>query len=334
MLTKQEIIDLLKEKDPSVIQNLLEKADRIRRENVGDAIHLRALIEFSNYCRRNCLYCGLRRSNDRIVRYRMTMAEIAAVVKQAADLGFGTVVLQSGEDPAYAVDDICALVKNIKLSTGLAVTLCIGERSYDDYRRLKEAGTDRYLLKFETSDPLLFRYLKPDSLYGDRLQCLRWLKELGYQVGSGNMVGLPHQSIESIADDIISFRDWELDMIGLGPFIPHPETPLRDCTGGTIDLVLRVTALARIVVRTAHIPATTATGTLDPQGRQKALCCGANVLMPNLTPPKYRKHYELYPNKVCIVGKTEEEHLRVEEMITSLGRSVGKGAGHSLRNSS
>jgi len=331
-MTKGEIIDLLKEKDDAVIADLFRHADRVRKEYVGDAVHLRGLIEFSNYCRRDCLYCGLRRSNNNVVRYRMTISEIFAAVLVAKELGFRTVVLQSGEDPAYSIEDICALVYRIKSEFGFAVTLCIGERTYEDYKRLKEAGVNRYLLRFETTDPLLFRKLKPDSLYVKRFQCLDWLQELGYQVGSGNMVGLPGQSLESIADDILKFKELDMDMVGLGPFISHPDTPLQGSANGTIDMVLRVTALTRIVTKNAHMPATTATGTIDPEGRQKALRCGANVMMPNVTPRKYRRHYLIYPDKICIDEDPRKCRFCVESMITGLGKTVSRDAGHSLKS--
>lgn len=331
MLTKREILRLLNETDHSDVLTLFARADRVRRKYVGDDVHLRALLEFSNYCRRNCLYCGLRRSNRKAVRYRMTVAEILAAVSEAAAMGFRTVVLQSGEDPRYAIEDLCGLVRNIKTGTGLAVTLSLGERSYDDYRRLKEAGADRYLLRFETSDPLLFRKLKPDSVYEERFRCLRWLAELGYQVGSGNMVGLPGQSVESLADDILKLKELEPDMIGLGPFIAHPDTPLRGSADGTIDRVLRVTALTRIVTRYAHMPATTATGTIDPGGREKALQCGANVLMPNITPQRYREHYLIYPGKICIVEEPARCRSDAEGMVAGVGRTVSQDAGHSLK---
>ncbi|MEN6317892.1 MAG: [FeFe] hydrogenase H-cluster radical SAM maturase HydE [Syntrophaceae bacterium] len=332
MLTKRQIIDLLKEKDQAVIDNLFRQADQVRKQYVGDAVHLRGLIEFSNYCWRNCLYCGLRRSNNHTVRYRMTILEIFAAIFEAKDLGFQTVVLQSGEDPAYSMEDICNLVRRIKYEFGFAVTLSLGERTYEDYKRLKEAGADRYLLRFETTDPLLFAALKPDSLYKKRFQCLDWLKKLGYQVGSGNMVGLPEQSVESIADDILKFKELDLDMVGLGPYICNPDTPLQGSANGTIDMVLRVTALTRIVTQNTHMPATTATGTIDPEGRQKALQCGANVLMPNLTPRQYRGHYLIYPDKICIDEEPHKCRFCVEAMVIRLGRTVSRDAGHSLKS--
>ena len=332
MLTKRQIIDLLKEKNKAIIEDLFRQADQVRKEQVGDSVHLRGLIEFSNYCRRDCLYCGLRRSNSNVVRYRMTVPEIFAAVVEAKDLGFQTVVLQSGEDPDYTIGELCALVRRIKSDMGFAVTLSIGEQTYEDYKRLKEAGADRYLLRFETTDPLLYRKLKPDSLYEKRFRCLDWLAELGYQVGSGNMVGLPGQSMESLADDILKFKELELDMVGLGPYISHPDTPLEGSANGTIDRVLRVTALTRIMTKNAHMPATTATGTIDSEGRQKALQCGANVLMPNLTPRKYREHYLIYPDKICITEEPHKCRFCVEGMVTGLGRTVSRDAGHSLKN--
>jgi biotin synthase len=333
MLKRDEIIDLLSTRDETTVKALLRRADQVRKEHVGEAVHLRGLIEFSNHCRRDCLYCGLRRSNRKLVRYRMSILEIFAQVIEARDLGFRTVVLQSGEDPHYAADELGSLIMRIKTELGLAVTLSVGERSYGDYRILKDAGADRYLLRFETSDPLLFKTLKPDSDFGDRFRCLGWLKELGYQVGSGNMVGLPGQTWGSLADDILEFKDMDLDMIGLGPYIAHPDTPLQGKPNGTIDLVLRVTALTRIITRTVHMPATTATGTIDPEGRQKALQCGANVLMPNLTPLKYRELYSIYPDKICIGEEPQGCRLCVEGMVASLGRIVARDEGHSLKKS-
>jgi biotin synthase len=330
MLTKSEIVAWLQERDEKAIGNLYREADEVRKQYVGDAIHLRGLIEFSNHCKRDCEYCGLRHSNQNAVRFRMPLSEILDTAILSRNLGIQTVVLQSGEDSAYSIEDLCSLVRDIK-KLDLAITLSIGERSYEDYKRLREAGADRFLLRFETSDPSLFARLKPDSSYKQRFQCLESLRRLGYQVGSGIMVGLPGQTIDSIADDILRFKELDLDMIGIGPFIPHPETPLRDCVGGTIDLVLRTTALTRIVTRDTHIPATTATGTIDTTGRQKALRCGANVIMPNMTPSPYRKNYLIYPGKICISETPGKCSLCVEGMATELGRTIGRDAGHSLK---
>jgi len=331
MYTKRQIVDLLNEKDEGVLRDLFRRADEVRREFAGDAVHLRGLIEFSNHCRRDCLYCGLRRSNGKAVRYRMEIPEIFSQAVEAKNLGFHTVVLQSGEDSYYTAKDLAALVRDIKESLSIAVTLSIGERTYEDYKRMKEAGADRYLLRFETTDPILFKALKPDSHYAKRFLCLRWLRELGYQLGSGSMVGLPGQTVESLAADILKYKELDLDMIGLGPYISHPDTPLAGCANGTMDMVLKVTAIARIVTRNAHMPATTASGTIDPEGRQKALQCGANVLMPNLTPRQYREHYLIYPDKICIDEEPVKCRSCVDGMAAALGRTISTDAGHSLK---
>ena len=330
-LSKEEIIAYLEEKDPGQVIQLYREADRVREDFMGDEVHIRGIIEFSNYCKRDCLYCGLRRSNNQLVRYRMTLEEIFLAARLARGLNFKTVVMQSGEDPFYSVEDICSLVRRIKTNLNLAITLCIGERSFEDYERFRKAGADRYLLKFETSNPCLFRRLKPDSSYEQRLRCLDWLKQLGYQVGSGNMVGLPGQTLEDLAEDILAFEKLDLDMIGIGPFIPHSNTPLRDARKEELDTVLKVVALTRIVTRNTHIPATTAVGTLYNGGRQKALQCGANVIMPNATPKGYREHYQIYPNKICIDESPQNCRHCIEGMVTSLGRRIGDHFGHTMK---
>ena len=311
---------------------LFALADRVRRENVGDGVHLRGLIEFSNYCRRNCRYCGIRAANSKVRRYRLTADEILACAGTAERLGYGTVVMQSGEDPAWTPKELAALVEKVKTRTALAVTLSVGEHSREDYRMLRAAGADRFLLRFETSDRRLFSELKPDSDYDERFRCLSWLREAGFQVGSGVMAGLPGQSLESMADDILLFRKLELDMVGIGPFIANPDTPLGAAPGGTLDAALRMTALARIATVNAHIPATTAMGSIDPQGRQKALRCGANVLMPNISPAEHRHDYSLYPGKICTAEAPEQCAGCVDAMLKSLGRVRAEGFGHSLKS--
>ncbi|MEI6437817.1 MAG: [FeFe] hydrogenase H-cluster radical SAM maturase HydE [Candidatus Omnitrophota bacterium] len=327
-MTRQEIIDQLATPDPTA---LFARADRVRHEQVGDAVHLRGLIEFSNVCGKDCLYCGLRRSNKRVERYHMAVDEIVAAATQAASLGYQSVVLQSGENCQYPVDDMCRLVSRIKKDLALAVTLSIGEKSRDEYAALKDAGADRYLLRFETSSEKLFGELKPDSSYAARMHCLASLRELNFQVGSGIMVGLPGQTLAMIADDILLMKELDLDMIGIGPFIANPQTPLEGAASGTLALTLKALALIRLVTLNTHLPATTAMGSIDPRGRQKALQCGANVLMPNVTPTRYRAHYQLYPGKICIEDKPGDCFLCVSGMLRSLGRSVAEGPGHSLK---
>ena len=329
-MTKQDILRLLTASDGSA---LFAEADRVRRENVGDAVHLRGLIEFSNVCARDCSYCGLRRSNHAMARYTMTAGEIQDAAFGAFRLGLKSLVLQSGESGQYPLDEMCTIIRRIKKETGLAITLSIGEKSLADYKALKEAGADRYLLRFETSCGRLFQELKPDSSKKHRMQCLQWLREADFQVGSGMMVGLPGQTMEIIADDIVLMQELDLDMVGFGPFIANAQTPLKDTGYASLELVLRVLAVIRIVMKNVHIPATTAMGTLDPNGREKALCCGANVLMPNVTPIQYREMYQLYPGKPGLAQAPSDTVETLRSLVLSMGRTVSDDAGHSLKRS-
>lgn len=329
-LTKKDAVRWLLETDTDAIAVLFQAADAVRKKYAGNDVHLRGVIEFSNYCRQDCLYCGLRRSNRRLQRYRMGYDEIFQSAQKAAELGIRTIVLQSGEDAHYKTKELSLLIEKIK-KLDCAVTVAIGELGLSQYRQLKNAGADRYLLKFETSDPTLYKSLRPGCTIAGRLRCLAWLRKLGYQVGSGTMVGLPGQTAGSIADDIFLFKDLELDMVGIGPFIPHPHTPLAKSLGGNLELVLKTVALARIATKNAHIPATTAVGTIDAAGRKKALQCGANIIMPNVTPLKYRKLYQIYPDKICVTDDALKCRGCIEKMILSLGRKVGTGVGNSLR---
>lgn len=330
-LSLSEVAALLATEQPAEVQALMGVADRIRRRYVGDEVHLRGLIEFSNVCRRNCLYCGLRATNAKVRRYRMPADEIVESAEKAYRLGFRTVVLQSGEDPWYTVDRMCEIVRQIKSRVDVAVTLSIGERPREEYAALKEAGADRYLLRHEAADPCLYASLHPDSVYEERLRCLHWLRELGYQIGAGSMVGLPGQTLEMLAKDVLILRELEVDMAGIGPFIPNPDTPLGTCQRGTVEMTLKMIALARIVTRDALIPATTALASIDPLGREKAFQAGANVVMPNVTPLKYREDYRIYPGKACL--KDDAEHCQgcLRLRIASVGRTVGTGYGHSPR---
>jgi len=329
-MTKTEIIKWLQAPDPA---ELFAEADRVRKQFCGDGVYLRGIIEFSNYCKRNCYYCGLRKDNSKINRYRLVKNEIVAAAKYADSLGYGTVVLQSGEDLDYSIFDLCAVITAIKRETKCVVTMAVGEMERDDYMAMKAAGADRYLLKIETSSRELFKKLKPDSNFDQRLQCLHWLKELGYEVGSGVMVGLPGQSLEALADDLLLFQELDLDMIGIGPFIPHPNTPLGVETQNfaSLQLTLRMVALTRIITRNTNIPATTAVGTIDKEGRQKALQCGANIMMPNATPAQYRKYYEIYPDKICIDEKPSDCQGCIKAMLASIGRYAAPGTGDSLK---
>lgn len=298
-------------------EELAQMADDVRKKVHGNKVHLRAIIEFSNYCKCNCLFCGIRRENRKLPRYRMKEEEIVKIAKEAVKEGFKTFVLQSGEDPFWNAKKLSEVIKEIK-KFNVAVTLSVGELSYDDYAVLRDAGADRYLLKFETSDEKLFKRLKPDTTLDRRIQCLRWLKELGYETGSGNIVGLPGQSIESLAEDIALMKELELDMIGIGPFIPHPETPLGKYPFGDPFLTLKILAITRIFLPFANLPATTALGTISPSLRLKAFSCGANVIMPDITPEKYKNLYEIYPGK----NQSQSSYSYLKNVLNILGRKA------------
>jgi len=300
--TSNEINDILDFYKSSNIKSLTEKADKVCRQIYEDKIFLRGLIEFSNYCAMDCLYCGIRRSNVKVKRYRLTAKEILDTVKFGYEKGLRTFVLQSGEDRYFTIDFLCRLIENIKNLTEekAAVTLSCGILTKKDYMMLKGAGADRYLIRFETSDEKLHKYLRNGISFKKRIKALEDLKECGYEVGSGYMTGLPGETEEIRINNALLCRKLQLDMVGIGPFIPHPDTPLYDSTQYNLDFTIRTVALVRLLLPLANIPATTAVGSLDELGREKTLQAGANVLMPNITPFKYKKHYLLYPNKICI----------------------------------
>lgn len=323
-LAKDDIIAILK--DDLHVQNLLDAADEVRHQYVGDAIHLRGLIEFSNICKNNCLYCGLRRDNKNITRYRIDEDTIIKLAEHAKEMGLKTVVLQSGEDDYFKRDILCKIIRRIK-ALDVALTLSIGEKSLADYQAYKQAGADRFLLRIETTDKALYLENDPDMSWEARAQCLADLRTAGLEVGSGCLVGLPNQTIESLADDILFFKKINADMIGIGPFIPHKDTPLRDAQGGTLELALKVMALTRLLLPDINIPATTAMETLAPNGQIRALQGGANVIMPNVTLTDYRKHYELYPGKSTTGYTPDESLLKVKEKIASIGRTVATDYG-------
>lgn len=327
-LSRDELIALLTDKDYT--DELLQAADAVRKKYVGDEIHLRGLIEFSNYCKNNCLYCGLRRDNKELERYRIDIPTILTLAEHAKNMGLKTVVLQSGEDMHFTTERMVEIIKGIK-ALGLALTLSIGEKSLEEYAAYRQAGADRFLIRIETTDKKLYEDNDPGMSWEARAQCMRDLKKLGFELGSGCLVGLPNQTTESLADDILFFKEMSCDMIGIGPFIPHPKTPLKDAKGGMLDLSLKVMALTRLILPEINIPATTAMETLAPNGQARALCGGANVIMPNITMTDYRKHYQLYPGKTT-TGYTPDESLeRVIKKIESLGRTVGKDCGQSKK---
>jgi biotin synthase len=311
-------------------QQVIEKANAVRAETVGPDVHLRGLIEFSNYCRNNCLYCGLRRDNRQIIRYRMSPAEIIAAAEHGAELGYKTVVLQSGEDPAYGGEVMAEIIRAIK-RLGLVVTLSVGEREPGEYELWRLAGAERYLMRHETADPVLYDSLHPGQTLARRISLLKVLKGLNYQVGTGFMVGLPGQTAETLLADLELVRELDAEMVGIGPFIPHPETPLGPNIGGTAEQTCLMVALTRIFLPYALIPATTALGSISPLGRELALKSGANVVMPNLTPRIHRADYQIYPGKICLGEEAAECRGCITRRIMSIGRQVAAGPGHHLK---
>ena len=321
-LSKEKIIEFLSSSD----DELFKLADKVRKENIGDEVHLRGLIEFSNYCKQNCLYCGIRRDNKDCIRYRLEPEQILGFAQKACGYGYKTVVLQSGEDPYYTKEKLEYILSEIK-KLDMAITLSIGEKTLDEYKAYKKAGADRFLIRIETTDRTLYKSLHPNMDFDNRVECLKNLYKLGYEVGTGCLVGLPNQTIESLADDILFFKEINADMIGIGPFIPNPNTPLSEEKGGAFDLALRVMAVTRLALPYANIPATTAMETLNPNGRLIALQSGANVVMPNVTEGDYRKFYELYPGKICINDTPAKCVGCITGKIKSIGREVSKTKG-------
>lgn len=324
-LSRDEIIELLKMPGEHS-EDLFASADRVRKNEVGNEIYLRGIIEFSNFCECNCLYCGLRKANDKLSRYRMTDNEILETARQVKATGISTVVLQSGEDSHFSAQHICRLVKTIQQETGLVVTLSIGERPPADYRAFGQAGASRYLLKHETASPELYKYLRPGRQLDKRVSCLRTIKELGYETGTGNMVGLPGQTYEILADDLLLMKLLDADMLGIGPFIAHPDTPLNGIENDDLELTLRVIAIARLLTRNTNIPATTALATLHPHGRLQALQAGANVVMPDFSPETYKSRYDIYPGRKD-VAPAETIISLLKKDFQSIGRTLNFSEG-------
>ena len=321
-LAREEYARLLEASgDPEVRSMLSREAVRLRKLYYGDKVFTRGLIEFTNYCKNNCYYCGIRCQNPHAKRYRLNREEILDCCENGYGLGFRTFVLQGGEDPFFTDERMTEIIREIKTRyPDCALTLSIGERSFESYRRFRVAGADRYLLRHETADEAHYRKLHPENLtLANRKRCLRDLKALGYQVGAGFMVGSPGQTSAELAEDLCFLEELQPEMVGIGPFIPHHETPFAEAEAGSVDLTLFLLSVIRILLPKVLLPATTALGTLDPQGREKGLLAGANVVMPNLSPVKNRKQYDLYDNKIC----TGEEAAECRECLAHRVESVG-----------
>jgi len=334
-LTYSDILFFLKTDNKEEIDRLMAAADSVRRECVGDDIHVRALLNFSNCCTRNCLYCGLRRGNAGLHRYRMDEEEIYTSARLAEESGYKTIVMQSGEDSYYTEEMVCRILDRINATLDIAVTLSLGERPYGTLRAWFQKGAARYLLKHETSDPALYAKLHPDLSFENRIATLRQLKEIGYQTGSGIMVGLPGQTYESVARDIMLFKELDIDMIGCGPYIHNPRTPLAETTPDRQrfiqpedNAVYKVLALTRIVTQDTMIPATTALSTMNPaSGAVTAFNAGANVIMVNITPEKYKPLYEIYPRDI-VDGSIPDSKELLASVEQQTGRKISTGYGH------
>jgi len=309
---------------------LFERASCVRKLYYGTDVYVRGLIEFTNYCKNNCYYCGIRKDNKNAERYRLSKDEILSCCKQGYDLGFRTFVLQGGEDNAFSDELICGIVSEIKrLYPDCAATLSLGEKTHDSYAAYFNAGADRYLLRHETANAEHYRSLHPDSMsLENRKKCLWDLKKIGYEVGSGFMVGSPYQTTECLIEDLRFLQELQPDMIGIGPYISHKNTPFNGKKNGDFHLCLRLIAILRLMFPDALIPATTALGTIDQMGRELGLTAGANVVMPNLSPVKVRKQYELYDHKICTNEEAAECRGCLENRVASMGYRIVTNIGN------
>lgn len=324
-LTREEYIELLQwMDDEDVATRLAKEAVRIRKKYYGNKVYTRGLIEFTNYCKNDCYYCGICLSNKDAVRYRLTKEQILSCCESGYELGFRTFVLQGGEDPYFTDEKMVDIIKSIKTSySEVALTLSIGEKSYDSYKKFRQAGADRYLLRHETANDEHYRKLHPEKMsLANRKQCLYYLKELGYQVGAGFMVGSPGQTVETLADDIVFLRELQPHMVGIGPFVPHHSTKFADEKAGSVTHTLFLLSVIRILLPKVLLPATTALGTMDPRGREKGILAGANVVMPNLSPVENRKQYDLYDNKICTGEEAAECRGCLQRRMESIGYEI------------
>lgn len=331
-LTREEMLAWLGEKDPQRLEELFREARACAVRHVGPKVYFRGIIEFSNHCVKDCYYCGIRKSNDQVTRFAMDEREILSCAKAAHEMNYGSVVLQSGErrDEAYIrfIEDILRKIKTAT-SEKLGITLSLGEQTAETYERWFKAGAHRYLLRIETSDPVLYKRLHPeDHSFEMRRECLRTLRGIGYQVGTGVMIGAPFQTHENLVEDILFFKKEDVDMIGMGPYVPHGDTPLRPVDYNPLEsfrLGLVMIALTRLVLKDVNIAAATALQTLDPLGREKGVQAGANIIMPNITPTDYRKFYQLYDNKPCLDENAHQCKSCLERRIRAAGAEVGYG---------
>ena len=331
-LTKSEWVDLIAHRTPQLAKVLFWRAVKVRQAHYGREVYIRGLIELTNYCKQDCLYCGIRRSNEEVKRYRLSDQEVFECCKEGYELGFRTFVLQGGEDPFYTDDRLIPLIEAIRrLYPQCAITLSLGERSKESYQALYEAGADRYLLRHETANSEHYGKLHRDNLTARSRQESLWqLKEIGYEVGSGFMVGSPYQTNENLAEDMLFLKELNPQMIGIGPFIPHHATPFLSEEAGGMELTLFMIGLLRLMLPKALLPATTSLGTIAGDGREQGILAGANVVMPNLTPSTVRRNYLLYDDKIGTSDEAMDSYKVAKEAIESIGYRVVVSRGDSL----
>lgn len=331
-LYREEWIELIAGRTPELADYLFEKAQAVRIQHYGHDVYVRGLIEFSNYCKNDCYYCGIRKSNSNAVRYRLSKDEILECCRLGYEIGYRTFVLQSGEDGWFTTERMADIVSSIHSRwPDCAITLSIGELSKESYQTLYDAGAERYLLRHETYDADHYRMLHPASLSAQhRQQCLWDLKDIGYQVGTGFMVGAPYQTVENLADDLLFLKKLNPHMVGIGPFIPHHDTQFASEPAGTLELTLFLLGVIRLMLPKVLLPATTALGTISPTGREQGILAGANVVMPNLSPTEVRKNYLLYDNKICTGDESAQCRSCLERRMASVGYHVVVSRGDSL----
>lgn len=321
--TKEELLYLLDNIADESKKLLMKRAHETRMRYYGNKVYMRGLIELTSFCKKDCLYCGLRRCNKDAQRYRLSLEEVLECVRKGDKLGYKTFVLQGGEDAYFTDDKVIEIIKAIKVEfPNNAITLSLGERSYESYKKLYDAGADRYLLRHESASKKLYESIHPDEPFEIRINCLKNLKEIGYQAGAGFMVGIPNQTNEDLVNDLRLVKELEPAMCGIGPFIPHKDTPLRDYSHGSLEKTVICLSVVRLLLPNVLLPATTALSSIDKQGREAGLKAGGNVIMPNLSPMSVRKKYSLYDNKAYILDEDAEYRVMIEKKIKEAGFEI------------
>ncbi|MGL4107651.1 [FeFe] hydrogenase H-cluster radical SAM maturase HydE [Clostridium sp. LP20] len=330
--TREELLYLLDNLDEDSKKYLIEKSHLTRMASYGDKVYMRGLIEFTNYCVKNCEYCGIRAKNKNADRYRLTVDEILECADIGDRLGYKTYVLQGGEDPYYTDEIMIEIITKIKERyPDNAITLSLGERSYESYEKMFKAGADRYLLRHETASKELYEKLHPNSSFENRRECLRNLRKIGYQIGAGFMVGLPGQCNSDLVNDLRFVKELTPDMCGIGPFIPHKDTTLKDEKAGTLDNTVTILAITRLLLPNVLLPATTALGSINPIGRELGIKAGGNVVMPNLSPTSVREKYSLYNGKICTGDEAAECRMCIEGRINRAGFKIEVSRGDNIK---